>query len=234
MVVVMIKYVTNSFFLPIHWKILLIIVTGAICLVGVVIGIFSDGVGPFVGFSISYFAVVGFITLYGASIFAKDYRKRDIAPIFFSPWVFPIYKYHLKSEKIKKHNIVGVIMFGVILLVLVWSILCTVWLSPHFIGIAIGSLCEVLITLFSIYIAGISPLQLGFAVKNTADKQKAVKKAWLQAKQTYLKDKGSTYPDDFANFKDRVTKRRHITLMIAEKRKGNKLAIEDMETNKAW
>jgi len=181
-VIVLIRYVTNNYYLPFFWKLFFFTLCVFIGAVGIIVGIFADGVGPFVGFSITYFSIVGFLMFYGLSVYIRDYRDRDIAPLFFSPWVFPIYKYDPKEEKIKNHNNVGVMMYSVLGMTLVWSVLCVVWLEPVYIGIGIGSLCCLLIILSTIYIAGISPIQLGFALRNVENNPKSIKKAWLEAK----------------------------------------------------
>jgi hypothetical protein len=157
-VVVGIKYVENDFYLPFLWQGFLLFITTCVCVIGIIVGIFVDGVGAFIGFSISYFSILGFAALYGLGLFIRDYRKLDIAPIFFSPWVFPIFKYDPKKDCLKKHNVIGVILFGVLAGLLVWSILCAIWVKPMYVGIGIGSLIEVLICLCAIWIAGVSPM----------------------------------------------------------------------------
>lgn len=140
LVCVAIRYVTNNYYLPFFWKLYLLVLTTIIAFVGIAVAIFSDGVGPFVGFSITYYSIVGILTLYGFAVFMKDFRDKDIAPIFYSPWVFPIYKYDPKAEKLKHHNKVGVVMYTVLGLILIWSVLCVAWLEPRYVGIGIGSL----------------------------------------------------------------------------------------------
>jgi hypothetical protein len=165
-VAIMIRYTSNGFYLPFVWKGFAMVMTVIVCAVGIVIGVLSDGLGIFLGFSITYFSIAAFMALYCLQIFINDYRTRNIAPIFFSPWVFPIYKYNPRTEKMARHNTFGALLFILIMMLLVWSVLCTIWITPVYVGVAIGSLSEVLIALFGIYIAGISPMQLGIALSN--------------------------------------------------------------------
>jgi hypothetical protein len=47
-----------------------------------------------------------------------------------------------------------------------------------------------------------------------------VKRAWLEAKRVYLAYKGATYPDDFANYADNVSKRKALERLVADKLAG--------------
>jgi ribosomal protein L44E len=63
-VLIMVKYSMNGFYLPFAWKIFTVVLAVVVCGVGIVIGVLSDGIGTFIGFSITYFSIMGFMALY--------------------------------------------------------------------------------------------------------------------------------------------------------------------------
>lgn len=230
------SFLSNRYKLPIWSKIVLAIICSGVCVTAVVVGVYVDSLGKFIGFTVSYFSGV---ILIGSVVFFKvfrDFKRRDTAPLFFSPWVFPIYRYDPVQDRLIKYNYTGALIYFVLALVLVWSVVCVVWLSPASIGIAVGCLSEVLICLVSIYIAGISPLQLGASTSllNFKDHPQEVKRAWLECKKDYLTIKGAVYPDDFANYQDRLSKLASINKLIDAAKSNGQAEVEDLATNRAW
>ena len=233
---VMIRYAANGFYLNYFLKIFTLTLTLIVCAIGIVVGVMSN-LGTFFGFSISYFSIMFFLALYTLQMFILDYNNRDIAPIFYSPWIFPIYKYDPKKETLLSHNTFGVMIVLICGMILVWSVLCVIWLRPIWIGIAVGALAEILLALFGIYLAGISPLQLSLAIENIANKEAAVKRAWLMAKMSYLSKKGVTRADDRASWQDRHKKRKQLLEMINAKRNDTEYTNTEYtkkENNIAW
>eukprot|EP00359_Climacostomum_virens_P005569 CAMPEP_0204912218 /NCGR_PEP_ID=MMETSP1397-20131031/10410_1 /ASSEMBLY_ACC=CAM_ASM_000891 /TAXON_ID=49980 /ORGANISM="Climacostomum Climacostomum virens, Strain Stock W-24" /LENGTH=1540 /DNA_ID=CAMNT_0052083079 /DNA_START=351 /DNA_END=4973 /DNA_ORIENTATION=- len=230
------SFLSNNYKLPLWAKVVLFVTCSGVCVTSIIVGVYVDSLGKFVGFTVTYFSI---ILLIGSAVFFKvlrDFKRRDTAPLFFSPWVFPIYRYDPVQDRLVSYNITGALIYFVLGLGVIWSVVCVIWLSPASIGIAVGCLSEVLICLVSIYIAGISPLQLGAATTllNFKDHPQEVKRAWLECKKDYLTIKGATYPDDFPNYQDRLSKLSSINRLIAAAKSNTQVEIEDLATNKAW
>jgi hypothetical protein len=230
------SFLSNNYKLPLVSKVLLALTTSGVCVSAIVVGVYVDSLGKFVGFTVTYFAFILLIS--GGLLFKlyRDFKMRDTAPLFFSPWVFPIYRYDPVKDRLIPYNYTGMLIYFMLSMCLVWSVVCVVWLAPTSIGIAVGCLSEVLICLVSIYIAGISPLQLGagYSLLNFKSHPKHVKAAWLECKKDYLTIKGATYPDDFPNYQDQLSKEQSIHKLIAAAKSNSEIEIEDLSTNKAW
>mmetsp|Transcript_7891 Transcript_7891/g.1034 ORF Transcript_7891/g.1034 Transcript_7891/m.1034 type:complete len:326 (+) Transcript_7891:2950-3927(+) len=162
-------YVKNDFFLPRGCRYFAFLLTGLLCLTAFVIGLIIEDLSAFAGFTITYFTAVAFISIYTVSIWIRSIKYRDTAPIFFSPWIFPIYKYSPMQERIAEYNRAGIFIYLVIFMLNFWSILAIIWVDPIDIGVSVGSLSLILLILISIYISGISPLQLSEAVRFVSD-----------------------------------------------------------------
>ena len=105
--VVLYYFLKNKFYRSLFLKNFLAIIAAIVGAVGWLSILLSDRVTSFEGLTITYFSIMGFLVVYGFVIFVRDYRNRDLEPLFFSPWVFPIYKYDARNEKIMSHNRVG-------------------------------------------------------------------------------------------------------------------------------
>jgi len=52
----------------------------------------------------------------------------DRKPMFYSPWIFPIYKYSAKKNDVVSYNKPTVILLFSLLLILVWAVLAAAFL----------------------------------------------------------------------------------------------------------
>ncbi|CAG9327882.1 unnamed protein product [Blepharisma stoltei] len=204
---------------------------------GLAVGLYlTERLGIYAGFTISYYTCVAFIFICSSiSLFTSIHRMRT-EPIFFSPWIFPIYKYETKNDRLIKYNELGLMMCGTIGLIMIYGVICIIWVDPVSAGIAIGSLAEVLIALVFIFITGISPVQLGTAYKyvNPSTHPKAMKKAWLEAKENYLMKKGASRAEDFASYAESKDKINHLNHMAQAIRQKTIFEVPKKDENKAW
>lgn len=235
---VFMMYVTNNFYLTRPWQMLSYFLTILACWLGLAVGLSENDrekLNIFAGFTVSFFTVVAIILLLTSVELYQSFRSMKLKPIFFSPWVFPIYKYDTLNDRLVKYNRIGLQVFSIVVLIMIYSVICVIWVFPVSAGIAIGSFCEVLGALIFIYITGISPLQLGTAYKfvNPSSHPKSIKKAWQEAKENYLKKKGVNRVDDFASYAEIKEKIRDLCLIAESMRNGTAFEIPNKNENKA-
>jgi hypothetical protein len=230
-VAIFVKYCSEGFKLSYYWVFFLIILTAIIGLSGVGIGIALDSLGIYAGFSISYLFFSLLFIGYSVVIIIKNLRKTTTAPVFFSPWVFPIYKYNPKTRMVEKADEMGKQLMLGLNLILFWAISCIIWMSPAYIGVSVGCLCIVLILLIFIFLSIISPVQLADALKllNTEESLKTLKKAWNECKTKMLEKQGAVSFEDFPSFYERFQKLNDLQGMIVSKQYS-----KPQSDNPAW
>lgn len=138
-------YIRNENYLPILWQ-RINAVLGLIIIFGIMIFSFVyDGFNEFVGFSTSVL-ILGFGgVVYSLNEIVGDVTNFIKQPIFFSPWIFPVYRYNPKKNDVDKRNRPTVILMGSMLIILGWTILCSVWVAPFFVGISMSILIELIL-----------------------------------------------------------------------------------------
>ena len=114
--------------------------------------------------------------------------------------MFPIYQYDPKKDRVITRNTGTLLIYIAFFLALIWSIICVVWVKPLYIGVSVCALCELLIVIFTLYLSSFSPLQLKAAWPFIDLKTR--KKAWIEAKRTYVTGRNAFSMMDLITFKD--------------------------------
>lgn len=214
-VAILIKYLMGNFRLPKILSIFTIFLTFIIVVSGIVIGCSISDLGVYAGCSITllFFSII--LIGYSLIIVINSLRKADKIPIFFSPWVFPIYKYSPTKQCIIRYDNMGSQLFIGLFIIIIWSITCVIWVPPTTIGVSVGCLCEVLIALIIVFISGVSPAQLGEALQlmNPEENIRTLKKAWNECKTRFLSTKGVQSAEDFPSYFERYQKLEDIKSM---------------------
>lgn len=150
---------------------------------------YIDDFTNFAGFTIIILGTALLLLLYSISKFRKNIANMDRKPLFFSPWIFPIYRYSTKRNDVVLYNKPTVILLTSLLLILIWSVLAAAFLQPYWIGICISILLEIIIVVTALYLISISSIQLA-AIMPFVD-EILLKNAWMEAKQAYVRDRGA-------------------------------------------
>ena len=87
-------FIKNNKSLPRLWMIISGSIIVLICLISLIAAALSDDFNDFLGFSITWLTINTIIIVYGYILIQKDIINRLNEPLFFSPWIFPIYKYN--------------------------------------------------------------------------------------------------------------------------------------------
>ena len=136
---------------------------------------------------------------------ASDILHAEKEPIYFSPWVFPIFKYKTKKNDIELRNTPAILIFIALFLGYLWSFQCAIWISPFYYGVGVSCLIEVLTMLFILFLISFTPTLL--ADNKTNLDQLLVKRSWLEAKTDYVNTKSITTPQSTITFKEMTNKR---------------------------
>jgi ABC-type uncharacterized transport system permease subunit len=75
-------------------------------------------------------------------------------------------------------------MLTVILVSLLWSIGCSVWVQPIYVGVSVSALVEVILVIGALHLVSVSPMQLKVAEPYIDEHIR--KKAFLEAKNAYI------------------------------------------------
>lgn len=173
-------YVKNDYYLPKAWTIVNITIVVAIIISATVVSFFVTEFRVFLGFSISIWVLAAFLFVYAFAEISTDYAKKETKPLFYSPWLFPVYIYNPKKNDVEPHNLPSVAMISGFTIMICWSVLASVWIYPHHVGVSLSILFEIFMIIAILFLVSISAHQLK-EVTVDIDK-KIIRRAWLEAK----------------------------------------------------
>ena len=153
-------YVKNDNYMPRIWIIVNIVVVLCVSISSFVASFFVGELSIFMGFSISVWLFALLLLVFGISRIIFDIKSMKQRPIFFSPWVFPIYVFDPKKQGIRQANLPAGSILTALVLLLIWSVLATAWFTPVHAGVALSILCEHLLIIAIMFFVQISHLQL--------------------------------------------------------------------------
>ena len=93
-------YIRNKFYMPKGFYYANLAIAFLIVVLALILSIFLDSFNIFVGFSISFGVLVLIIFALGIDELAGDLWRIEDEPLFFSPWVFPIYQFNSKKDRL--------------------------------------------------------------------------------------------------------------------------------------
>jgi len=230
-VIVIYIYNRNGNYLPKKWLIANGIILSLIAITTFIVSLAVDGFSVFIGWSISYGIITGMIFLYGMSDLFRDLMSAEEEPVYFSPWVFPVFKYIPKKNDIQLRNTPAALVLLSLSLALGWSFQCTTWITPISVGVSVCCLAEVLFIIFVLYLVSFTPSMLE-DIKMNLD-QMLVKRAWLEAKKDYVQAKNIETPESMITFEEIVQKRDDIVKHLKCLRKDNNYA-KDSRIDFSW
>lgn len=167
----------------------------------------SDDMSTYDGISYSVAACLFFLWSYALLQFAHDFDQLNMRPLYFSPTLFPIYKYNPKTNDVEDHYKPTVAWTAGLVLLVFWAFFTNYALGPEWLGavISIGVQLLVLMTIISTRAITADSMDDAYEFID----QKTVKKAWLDTKRSYFKSKGSYSRQDLLTYR-RAWVRRHF------------------------
>lgn len=142
--------------MPRVWSVINIITVTSLIIACTIVSIIIDEFRTYFGISISTWMLALMLLVYAGSEISSDLSKMETKPIFFSPWLFPVYSYNAKKNDVESKNGPAIALISGILILMVWSVTCAVWIYPHNVGVSLGILFEELLVIFILHLAGVS------------------------------------------------------------------------------
>lgn len=236
-------YVKNDQYMPRVWVVVNIVIILCMIIATFVASFFVGELSIFMGFSISVWLFSLLLLAFGIFRISYDVRSMKSRPIFFSPWVFPIYVYDPKKQSIKSNNLPAGSILGALVLLLIWSVLATAWFAPVHAGVALSILFEHILIIAMILFVQISHLQL-HKLQVYIDRR-TIKRAWLESKARYVANRNAFNRDELITFEELMQRRNKMrnkmrllenraSLSLEEKFEGVELLQNVTDDDLSW
>ena len=141
--------------MPKVWSYINLVIGTILILAPAIASLCIPGFKVFFGFSLSIWVFALLLFIYSFAEIFSDVAHLETKPLFFSPWVFPVYIYNPKKNDVESHNLPSICMMIAFIVLLLWSVLASIWITPHHIGVSLSilfelSLCTALLFLISV------------------------------------------------------------------------------------
>ena len=200
-------YLKNDNYMPRLWFLINLALLTAAIIASFVASGFVGELSNFIGFSISTWLLSLLLLVFGFGRVYYDIRSMRTRPVFFSPWVFPIYRFNPDKQDVQPNNLPAGSILGAFLLMIMWGVLATAWIKPGDLGVSISILFEHLLLMAVIYLVQVSHLQL-HKLRAYID-NKIIRRAWIEAKQTYVNNRNAFNRDELVTYEE-LLKRKDI------------------------
>ena len=142
---------------------------------------------------IAFFATTSFLiwivllllTVATLAKWVADRTRMSEMPIYYSPWIFPIYKYYPSENDVEPYSSAVVAFYFISAIAWFWCIWVSVEISPSWLGAFLSCILEGVIMVVTLYFLNTNNLQYQ-KVKPYVD-QLVIKQAWLSAKENLAK-----------------------------------------------
>jgi hypothetical protein len=114
----------------------------------------------FLGFSISIWITAFFILMYAFAELYSDIKNIETKPVFFSPWIFPVYIYSPKKNDVERHNMPAAAFIIGMLIMMFWAVLSTVWIDPFAVGVSLSVIFELILVIITLYLVSVTEWQM--------------------------------------------------------------------------
>lgn len=142
--------------MPTLWTVINLIFVLGIIISATVVSLFFEEFRTFTGVSISIWVTAALFIVYALAEISTDLANMEKKPVFFSPWIFPIYIYNPKKNDVEPHNLPSIALITGLILMMLWSVLCSVWVYPHNVGISLSIFFELLLIITCFHLIGVS------------------------------------------------------------------------------
>ncbi len=203
-----IVYLKNDQYMPTVWVIVNCLVVICAVIATFVASFLVKEISIFMGFSIALWLTAFLLLVFGSLRIAYDMQLMKSRPIFFSPWVFPIYRFDPKKQTVVPANLPAGCILTALVLLLFWSILATAWFAPTHAGVALSILFEHLIILCIIFMVQVSHLQL-HKLQTYID-NRTIKRAWLESKAKYVAKRNAFNRGELLSYEQLITRRHYL------------------------
>lgn len=182
-------YIKNDYYLPKVWYIINITIISILVAAVFIVSLCIEAFANFLGFSISVWILAFFFLLYSFSEISSDIKSVDKKPLFISPWIFPIYIYNPKKNDVEPHNLPAVAMIVGFCILIVWSILASIWIEPTSLGVGLSIIFELILLILIMYLIQQTMIQMHDVLPYID--ALLIRQAWNDAKLGYINGRGA-------------------------------------------
>ena len=130
-------YIKNGYYMKPIWTLINnVLAIGCIAAASIYAGL-SDDMTTYQGATISCYAWLFFLWAYAIFQFTMDYRNFVQKPIYYSPTLFPIYKYNPKINDVEDHYEPAIAWIAGLVLLVFWGFFSNYQLSPTWFGVVV-------------------------------------------------------------------------------------------------
>ena len=81
----------------------------------------------------------------------SDRTRMSDMPIYYSPWIFPIYKYYPDANDVEPYSSAVVAFYFIAAIILFWCIWVSVKISPSWLGAFLTCILEGVVMVITLY-----------------------------------------------------------------------------------
>lgn len=193
-------YAVNNYYFSFWFKASNITIIILACCAAMIVSWKVPNFEPFIGFTISYALIAGGALVYFFIRLVSLINHRLTEPTFFSPYVFPVFRYVISSNTCISYNYNIVGLFVTLVAALFWSILFSIYLQPMNVGISVGAIILVLTTFLTMYLT----THTTFALQDCQDEitSEIITQSWLGSKKKYIQHHNAITLKDLSSYSE--------------------------------
>ena len=111
----------------------------------------SDEIAIFATVSFLIWIVLLLLTVATLSRWVADRTRMNEMPIYYSPWIFPIYKYYPNENDVEPYSSAVVAFYAISAIAWFWCIWVSVEVSPSWLGAFLTCILEGVIMVVTLY-----------------------------------------------------------------------------------
>ena len=119
----------------------------------------------------------------------SDISNRFDEPIFYSPWLFPVYKIDNNNGYIKSNNNNTSDIIKCFFVIYIFGFMVSAYITPKFFGVFISSISQTIFGIWYVWATTLNSIELGKAYCKKPKSlltQDLINKAWIEAKEKYV------------------------------------------------
>ena len=97
-------YNLNNKSLPRRYRLIVLAIIVLVCLSTLIAAVCISSFNDFVGFSLTWLGLNAILFVYSLNLVRSDWDLKRVEPLYVSPWVFPVYKYEVKTKRVLRKN----------------------------------------------------------------------------------------------------------------------------------
>ena len=119
----------------------------------------NDEIAFFAAASLLIWILLFLLIIATLARWVADRTRMSEVPIYYSPWVFPIYKFYSDQNDVEPHSGAVVAFYFIATIIWFWCIWVSVEISPSWLGASLSCVLEGVVAVVSLYLINTNNLQ---------------------------------------------------------------------------